>query len=49
LAEARVEVREHPVKPGSYACVIHVRPHFQLDYVMTDLRLVTEFAPVRPD
>lgn len=49
LAEGRVEVREHPGRPGCYACVIHLRPHFQLDQVLTTVRLVTEFAPVRPD
>lgn len=46
LAAARVEVREHPGKPGCYASVIHVKPHFQLDHVATSVRLVTEFAPV---
>ena len=46
LAQAKVEVREHPGKPGCYASVIHVKPHFQLDHVATSVRLVTEFAPV---
>lgn len=46
LAQARVEVLEHPGKPGCYRSVIHVRPHFQLDQLATTVRLVTEFAPV---
>ena len=45
LREARIEVNEIPGKPGSYACVAHLRPHFQLDQVVTALRLVTELAP----
>jgi type VI secretion system ImpC/EvpB family protein len=45
LREARVQVREQPGKPGSYQCVIHLRPHFQLDQVLTTVRLTTELAP----
>ena len=49
LREAQVQVREHPGKPGSYLCVVHLRPHFQLDQVTSAMRLVTEFAPVHAD
>ena len=45
LREGRVEVREKPGKPGSYYCVMHLRPHFQLDQVVTAVRLVTEITP----
>ena len=45
LREGRVEVREKPGKPGSYYCVMHLRPHFQLDQVVTAVKLVTEIAP----
>jgi type VI secretion system ImpC/EvpB family protein len=48
LREARVQIREHPGKPGSYLCVAHLRPHFQLDEVTTAVRLVTELAPSQP-
>lgn len=47
LREAKVEVRAHPARPGAYACVVHLRPHYQLDQVAAAVRLVTEFAPVR--
>ncbi len=47
LREARVQVREHPGKPGSYQCVMHLRPHFQLDQVVTTVRLATELAPAQ--
>jgi type VI secretion system ImpC/EvpB family protein len=47
LREARVQVREHPGKPGSYLCVAHLRPHFQLDQLSAGVKLVTELAPGR--
>ena len=45
LREAKVQVRERPGKPGSYACIANLRPHFQLDQVVTGIQLVTEIAP----
>ena len=44
LREAAVNVREHPGKPGEYLCVIHLRPHYQLDQMVSELELVTELA-----
>lgn len=44
LKEAAVQVREHPTKPGSYMCVIHLKPHYQLDQMVSELELVTELA-----
>jgi type VI secretion system ImpC/EvpB family protein len=44
LREGRVEVKAQPDKPGVYLCVIHLRPHFQLDQVVTAVKLVTELA-----
>jgi type VI secretion system protein ImpC len=49
LREAKVMVRERPGAPGSYNCVIHLRPHFQLDQMFMSMRLSTELAPARPD
>lgn len=46
LKEAKVQVTEAPGKPGSYACTIHLRPHFQLDDIATGFRLTTELAPL---
>ncbi|HXH04688.1 MAG TPA: type VI secretion system contractile sheath large subunit [Candidatus Competibacteraceae bacterium] len=48
LREAQVQVREHPGKPGSYLCIAHLRPHFQLEQVITAVRLVTELTPTQP-
>lgn len=44
LREGSVQVRSVPGKPGSYQCVIHLRPHFQLDQVFSTFKLVTELA-----
>ena len=45
LREARVQVRERPEKPGHYLCVAHLRPHFQLDQMVSAVKLVTELGP----
>jgi type VI secretion system protein ImpD len=45
LREARVQVRERPEKPGHYLCVAHLRPHFQLDQMISAVKLVTELGP----
>lgn len=44
LREAAVKVKEHPAKPGQYLCVIHMKPHYQLDQMVSELELVTELA-----
>lgn len=44
LREAAVSVKDHPEKPGDYVCVIHLRPHYQLDHLVSELELVTELA-----
>ena len=44
LREASVSVKDHPEKPGDYVCIIHLRPHYQLDHMVSDLQLVTELA-----
>lgn len=44
LREAAVNVKDHPEKPGDYICVIHLRPHYQLDNMVSELELVTELA-----
>jgi type VI secretion system protein ImpD len=45
LREGSVQVREPPGRPGIYQCTIHLRPHFQLDQVLSEFKLVTELAP----
>jgi type VI secretion system protein ImpD len=48
LREARVRVRESPERPGSYLCVFHLRPHYQLDQLNAAVRLVTTLSPGQP-
>jgi type VI secretion system protein ImpC len=42
LSEARVDVVEHPGRPGMYRAVVFLRPHFQLEELAVSLRLVLE-------
>lgn len=46
LREADVRVKENPMRPGEYACVIHLKPHYQLDHMVSELELVTELASI---
>ena len=46
LREADVRVREHPMRQGDYVCVIHLKPHYQLDHMVSELELVTELASI---
>jgi len=47
LSEAKVEVKEIPGKPGVYACVTHLKPHMQLDQMVSGVKLVTELAAAK--
>ncbi len=47
LREGQVEVRELPGKPGSFGCIMHLLPHFQLDGLSASVRLTTELGPSR--
>lgn len=44
LREAAVKVKEHPAKPGHFLCVMHLKPHYQLDNMVSELELATELA-----
>ena len=41
LRHAQISVEDSLSKPGSYHCTIWLRPHFQADQVISDLRLQT--------
>ncbi len=47
LREANVQVREQPGRPGSFQCVMHLSPHYELDELNATVRVVTELAPPR--
>ncbi len=44
LRESAVQVMEHPDKPGSYQCIIHLIPHYQADQMVSELQLITELV-----
>jgi len=46
LREANVRVKELPMRPGEYACVIQLKPHYQLDHMVSELEMVTELASI---
>ncbi|MGF1732354.1 type VI secretion system contractile sheath large subunit [Photobacterium kasasachensis] len=45
LNEARIQVKEKSGQPGHYYSIIHLRPHFQLDQMVSSIRLITELSP----
>ncbi|UTA46623.1 type VI secretion system contractile sheath large subunit [Simiduia sp. 21SJ11W-1] len=45
LREARVEVTEEPGKPGVYQSVIHLKTHYTVDHLVSELRLTTALNP----
>lgn len=44
LQSARVQVRELPGKPGHYTSIIHLKPHYIVDQLVSELRLTTELS-----
>ncbi len=45
LREAWAQVREHPAQPGSFYCVVYLRPHYQFDGLTAGVKLATELTP----
>ncbi len=48
LREAKVRIVEHPQRPGSFQCVAHLWPHFELDELTASVRITTELTPGTP-
>lgn len=44
LREARVMVEEDPEKPGSYQSLIHLKCHYTVDHLVSELKLTTTFS-----
>ncbi|MGD8560809.1 MAG: type VI secretion system contractile sheath large subunit [Gammaproteobacteria bacterium] len=44
LREAMVEVKTYPGKAGAFLCIMKLKPHYQLDDMISELELVTELA-----
>lgn len=47
LSESQVSVRTIPGRPGVYGCIVHLKPHAQVDQVMSSIKLVTELAEAK--
>jgi type VI secretion system protein ImpD len=45
LRSAQVQVKEMRGKPGHYYSTIQLQPHFQLDQMVSSIKLVTELTP----
>ncbi|WP_404343650.1 type VI secretion system contractile sheath large subunit [Pseudoalteromonas mariniglutinosa] len=45
LSNARVKVSENTSRPGHYFSVLQLQPHFQLDQMVSSIKLVTELSP----
>lgn len=45
LREAHIQVREKRGEPGRYYSIIKLQPHFQLDQMLTTVKLVAELSP----
>lgn len=45
LQSAKVKVKEMRGKPGHYYSTVQLQPHFQLDQMVSSIKLVTELTP----
>ena len=45
LRQAEIKVQSVPGKPGTFSCVMHLAPHYELDELAASVRL---FAEIRP-
>ncbi len=45
LHEGKIQVREIRGQPGRYYSIIQLQPHFQLDQMVSSIKLVTELTP----
>ena len=44
LSVSKVEIKEKVSSPGYYSCIMHLQPHFQLDQLVSSIKLITELA-----
>jgi len=46
LREARVRVEEEPGKPGYYSSIIHLKTHYSVDHLVSELKLTTSLNQI---
>jgi type VI secretion system protein ImpD len=46
LREARVVVDEDPAQPGYYSSLVHLKTHYSVDHLVSELRLTTSLSQV---
>lgn len=44
LGESNVKISQVPGRIGIFNCIIHLKPHFQLDQLISSIQIVTELA-----
>lgn len=44
LRDLHVEVKEHPAQPGHYGCIIRLKPQYQADHLLAEIRLTTHIS-----
>lgn len=45
LSNAQIKVSENKANPGQYFSVLKLQPHFQLDQMVSSIKLITELSP----
>jgi type VI secretion system protein ImpD len=46
LREARVVVDEDPAKPGYYNSMVHLKTHYSVDHLVSELKLTTSLSQI---
>jgi len=44
LRDLSVEVKEHPEQPGHFGCIIRLKPQYQADHLLAEIKLTTHIS-----
>lgn len=44
LRDLHVEIKEHPAQPGHYGCIIRLKPQYQADHLLAEIKLTTRIS-----
>jgi len=42
LTQAKIKIKESPGLPGKFTCVMYLKPHYQIDDIESQLKLITQ-------